>query len=161
MTLVIAAAACAGPSRSDDDYTNKAAQTAQAMGSLLETARLGADAVEKDRTIAPFTSVLMREMEGDASGVQSAFLTRQPPSATAVELRARVAPILNDATSVLADLRIAAYRTDVDALSRAAERIPAITETLGSTSMQAFAEAAGEPAGDDIFGWQLVTAVER
>ncbi len=47
------------------------------------------------------------------------------------------------------------------AIRSIAARLPPSVLDTTVASMQAFAEAAGEPAGDDIFGWQLVTVVER
>lgn len=130
VAAVLVVASCAGPSRTDEDYANKAAQTAQAMASLLETASLAADASAGGDLFPTFTSVLMSEMEDDASGVSTAFLTRQPPGEKADRIRADLAPLLEDAEAVLADLRIAAFRNQPDELARIAHEIEPVLDGL-------------------------------
>ncbi|MEO5679888.1 MAG: MarR family transcriptional regulator [Acidimicrobiales bacterium] len=104
---------------------------------------------------------------GDALGIHSSTATRLCDRLVAKKL-VRRAHRAEDRRVV--ELRLAAGgRRLVEAVtarrraairSNAARLPPSVLDSTVA-SLQAFAEAAGEPAGDDLFGWQLVTAVER
>lgn len=123
-------AGCAGSSRTDEDYRRKAANTAEAAASAVNTALLGVRAAGKDRVTGPYISVLLGEAESDLLAVQSTFETRQPPSAKADAVRDRLGRVLTDAADALADVRIAARRGAVRSLPETAEALPAVAKRL-------------------------------
>jgi hypothetical protein len=116
LALLAACASCAGASRTDRDYSLKAANTAEAVASAVNTARFGVDAAARGRAPANFLSVLLGEAEEDALGAQESFDSRQPPSARSDRLRAELDDLLAEATEVLSRLRIAVRRGDLDLL---------------------------------------------
>jgi hypothetical protein len=112
-----------GPARSFDDYEHKAKDTAETVLSSVETARLAAVASGDGDVIPPFVSVLLGDVEHDATGAQSTFDGIQPPDRSSDELRAELEPLLVRATGLLADARIAARRADLEAVARLRGRL--------------------------------------
>lgn len=117
LLAVAALAACAGPSRSDDDFKHKAANTAEAMRGLIATANIVSDAAARGDVPGPYASVTLADADDDASAVVESFDSRQPPSGAADKLRDRLDPLLTNVVSVLDDLRIAARRGDLEELA--------------------------------------------
>lgn len=119
---------CVGSSRSLGDYREKAANTAESMISTLETARLVTSAALDGDTFARYLSLVLSEAEDDAGSISEAFQTVQPPEGDESDrIRAELDALLDAATNVLADLRIAAYRDDRAALAASADRLPDLT----------------------------------
>lgn len=130
---LLAAAGCVrvvGPARTADAYEGKAVTTAEAVLSALETARLTIDVADEGRAFAPYMSVSIAEAEGGAQGAQSAFESIQPPDGRSDQLREELVGLLDEATDTLAAARIAARRTDGDALNAEAEPIQQAIDQL-------------------------------
>ena len=121
---------CVGPARTTDDYTRKASTSVEDVHSAVETARLGVDAVARDRTTGPYASVLLGQAEKQASSVQSTFDSVQPPNHDADRLRDEVDSVLTEAVSVLGDVRIAARRGDNDGITAQGPALADISKRL-------------------------------
>jgi hypothetical protein len=115
---VLALAGCAGPSRTSEDYQNKAANTVEAVISAAQTARLAVRAQIDGKATAPYLSVILGEAEDNVGSVQTTFDSVQPPDARADKLRAAVDGYLGQADQVLSALRIAVRRGQLDQLAR-------------------------------------------
>jgi hypothetical protein len=137
LTGAVLLAACVGPARSSTDYLADIVNTAEAVVSTLETARLAADAVEQHRSTGPYASLQLSEAETDATSVATAFASVQPPSPALDSARAELIAALQAATRVLGDLRLAAFRGESDLLSQAAEDIPAVRDRLRAIAREA------------------------
>jgi hypothetical protein len=127
LVTALLATGCAGPSRTDEDFRRKAANTAAAMVAVVETARVTAGAAGSGRLLAPYVAVTLSNAEDDANGIVATFDSVQPPSAAADALRAGLDAALQPAASTLAGLRIAARRGQLD-------RLPSLAEPLGELS---------------------------
>lgn len=121
LAAALATGGCAGPSRTDDDYRHKAANTAETMQGLIGTVQVAVDAASHHKVPAPYLSVTLAEADDDASATVSTFDSVQPPSDRSDQLRNRLDPLLQDTTSVLDDLRIAVRRGDIASLAKIAE----------------------------------------
>jgi hypothetical protein len=121
---------CVGPARTTDDYTRKASTSVHDVHSAVETARLGVDAVARDRTTGPYVSVLLGQAEEQATSVQSTFDSVQPPNEDADRLRDEVDGLLTQAVSVLGDVRIAARRGDTDGITGRGPALADISKRL-------------------------------
>lgn len=119
--LVAAGAACVGPSRTDDDYRRKAAESAQAMASAVETARLATELAARGRAPPPYVSVVMQESESAGHSIATGFGVVQPPTDRARRLRRDALDLFGRVNAVLGELRIAAYRGELGDLPRIAE----------------------------------------
>jgi hypothetical protein len=105
-------AACVGPSRSTADYREKAANSAEAMRSVVQTSRLVTEAALDGKAPSRYTALVLSESENDADSISDSFSTVQPPSRESDRLRERTTTLLDGTTSLLADLRIAVRRGD-------------------------------------------------
>ena len=132
--LVLASAACVGPSRTDGDFELKAGNTAKAVASALGTARLAADAASRGDATSNYVSVVFGEAEKDASAAQATFDSYQPPSAAADKLRTDLDTTLSDAIDGLAALRITARRGQLDRLSQISTQLGPVATTLEQIS---------------------------
>ncbi|MFC8269488.1 hypothetical protein ACFUIZ_27785 [Streptomyces cinereoruber] len=139
LVAVAAVAGCAGPSRTDEDYRRKAANTAEAAASAVSTARLAVEAAGRSRLTGPYVSVLLGEAETDLLAAQGTFESRQPPGETADTVRERLGPLLDEAADALAEVRIRARRGEVrelaehtEDLREAAERLEGFEEEMSS-----------------------------
>lgn len=108
---------CVGPARTSQAYSKKASSSLHDTRSAVETARLAVDATAHDRATGPYLSVLLSQAEEQATSVQSTFDSIQPPNGGADRLRDDVDGLLQQAVSVLGDLRIAARRGDRDGIT--------------------------------------------
>jgi hypothetical protein len=129
-------AACVGPARSFGAYEGKAGATANDMLSAVQTVRLAADTAARHRAFGPYLSVVINDAERDASAIQGAFDSIQPPDGSSDRLRRELDSLLAQAVSTIADLRIAVRRGELDRLAVIAEplrslagRLDAFTET--------------------------------
>src|SRR5437773_697315 len=86
LAALLAASGCAGPSRTYGDYRLKAANTAEAAASQVQTARLAVEAAAKHKATGPYLSVLLGNSEDALGSVQSAFSSVQPPDEKADNL---------------------------------------------------------------------------
>jgi hypothetical protein len=128
--LVVSTTACVSPARTDGDYALKAANTAEAVASAVGTAVVAVRLSDEGRVPARYLRVVLREAEEDASSAQSQFDAIQPPSPAADDLRARLDALLDQGTSTLADLRIAARRSELSRLAAIAATLPRLAERL-------------------------------
>jgi hypothetical protein len=121
-TLLVAVAtmvaACVGPSRSTGDYREKAANSAEAMCSAVQTARLVANAELDGNAPSRYAALVLSEAEVDADSIASSFASLQPPSRQSDDLRARTTKLLDKSATTLADLRIAVRRGDESGIAR-------------------------------------------
>jgi alkanesulfonate monooxygenase SsuD/methylene tetrahydromethanopterin reductase-like flavin-dependent oxidoreductase (luciferase family) len=120
-TLASLLCGCAGSSRTDDDYREKVANTAEAIQGLIGTVQVAVSAAARDHIPAPYLSVTLAEADDDASAVADQLDSRQPPSAAADELRDRLDELLEQTVSTLDDLRIAVRRGEIDKLAALAK----------------------------------------
>jgi alkanesulfonate monooxygenase SsuD/methylene tetrahydromethanopterin reductase-like flavin-dependent oxidoreductase (luciferase family) len=114
--IVGIAAGCAGPSRTDDDYRHKVANTAETMQGLIGTVQVALEAAARDRVPGPYLSVTLAETDDDASATVDTFDSVQPPSKTADQLRNKLDTLMQQTTSAMDDLRITVRRGDIGAL---------------------------------------------
>lgn len=128
-------AGCVSPSRTDDDYRRKAANTAQAVASSVSTVFAGAEAARDGKVFGPYLSRLVAEAEDDALSAQQSFDSVQPPSGRSDDLHDHLDQLLQDALDVLREARLAARRGDLarvaqlrDALSKSADDLDAFEE---------------------------------
>jgi ABC-type amino acid transport substrate-binding protein len=136
---LLALTACVGPSRSDADYKAKAANTAEAIASSVNTVRVGIDALRANRVQAAYLSRLVAEAEEDALSAQQAFDSVQPPSGTADDVHDRLQTIEQDALDALHAVRVAVRRGHdaeaigyADALAQSAEKLRKFEEDPGA-----------------------------
>jgi predicted small secreted protein len=108
--------ACAGPTSDLSDYRHKAANSAEAMASQVQTALLTGQLVLDRRVPLDYAATTASNVDDDASSVEQTFDSRQPPdSAAADDLRDRLDAAMTDATSSISDMRIAIRRgSDAD-----------------------------------------------
>jgi hypothetical protein len=109
-------AACAPTARTSSVYESKASKSAEAVHSAVASDLVLLRAVRRGHTLAAYVSVATSQAEDDASSAGSSFLSIQPPSAKSVELRVRLAKILNNAQDALSTARIAGRHGDDNAL---------------------------------------------
>jgi hypothetical protein len=120
LLALAAATACAGPSRTDDDFRHKAANTAETIQGVIGTAQIAVAAASENKVPGPYLSVTLAEVDDDAAAVVDTFDSVQPPSKTADKLRSRLDTLLQRTTSILDDLRIAVRRGDIASLPKIA-----------------------------------------
>ncbi|GAA2581118.1 hypothetical protein SMC26_21190 [Actinomadura fulvescens] len=101
---------CAGPSRTDADFTAKAANTAEAALSSVRTARIAAEAAAKGKAPSRYLPVVFSDQETALTSVQSTFDSVQPPSSAADGVRDRLDELLVAAIDQVARLRIESRR---------------------------------------------------
>ncbi|MGE5765165.1 MAG: hypothetical protein ACM3ZF_15225 [Mycobacterium leprae] len=99
------------------------------MVAVVETARVTAGAAGSGRLLPAYVAVALRDAEDDANGIVATFDSVQPPSAAADALRAGLDDTLQQATSRIADLRIAARRGRLD-------RLPSLARPLADVSLR-------------------------
>jgi hypothetical protein len=138
VAVVLLAGACSGPVRSSPVYESKAGQTAAVAASAVQTALLAVDAAKDDKAYGRYLTQVLVEAEEDAGSAQGTFDGIQPPDDRADELRASLDELLSDATTILADLRIAARRGRFAELPELAKPLPEVAAKLDD-----FAEAHG------------------
>ena len=119
-----------GPARTFDKYRGKAVTTAKSALSSVATVRLAARAGSRDRAFGPYLSVLISDAEASISGVQGTFDSIQPPDVRSDALRARLDTLLSRAIAILARLRIAARRSDLQGLARIAAPLGSLAAEL-------------------------------
>jgi hypothetical protein len=107
---VVSGTSCVGPSRTAEDYKNKAANTAEAVASSVQTTRFGAQAVHDKRITAAYLSRLVAEAEEDALAAQASFDSVQPPNHEADDVHDHLDELLTDALDLLRSARLAARR---------------------------------------------------
>jgi hypothetical protein len=130
LALLLLAAGCTGPVRSEGVYASKAASTARAAASAVQTAELAVQQAAAGRLFGRTLAQSLAEAASDAGDVQATFDAIQPPDGRADALRSQLDGLLAPAVSTLADLRTAARRGEVAALPRLAAPLPKLAEAL-------------------------------
>jgi hypothetical protein len=136
LAVVLVAAGCTGPVRSDGVYTSKAASSARAAASAVQTAQLAVQQAVDGKLFGRTLAQSLAEAAGDAGDVQATFDGIQPPDDRADVLRRQLDGVLTPAASTLAELRIAARRGDVAELPKLAAPLPQL-----GVKLQRFQEA--------------------
>lgn len=124
---------CVGPARTTADYEGKAAHTAQAALSELQTALLAVDTSHRRRLPQAYLETLLSESEDAFASIQATFDSIEPPNTTtADDLRAKLDPLLSSGSDGLAQLRILARRQDSAELTRLAGQLASTARQLDS-----------------------------
>lgn len=126
VVVSLIATSCVGPALRDDDYRRKAVASLEQVTSTIAGVKVALDAALDDRAFAAATAVNVRRHEDTVSWAHTAFATRQPPPGTD-DIRAAVVPVLAEASSIMADVRIAANRTDREDLREQRRRLDELT----------------------------------
>jgi hypothetical protein len=107
------------PPRTEKAYAERAAATADALRSHVQSDRLWIGALEDGRTTRQAATVAFEEAEADAHSTAARFSGWDPPAgAGADELRADLVELASAATSALSAVRIAAHRGEWEDLRR-------------------------------------------
>ncbi|MET9963411.1 hypothetical protein ABZ128_30810 [Streptomyces sp. NPDC006326] len=132
VAAAMAAAGCAGPSRTEEDYRHKAANTAEAAASAVSTAGLAVKAAGEKKATGPYLSAILGEAEKDLAGADEAFMSRQPPGPASDRVRRQVGEVLSDAADELAAVRIDARRGRIEELGAHASGLAAVLDRLNA-----------------------------
>jgi hypothetical protein len=129
--LASAVAGCVTPAPTTAAYEAKAAMSAEDAVSAVRTALLSEDTYRRGRLTAASLETVLVESEEALDSVRTTFASVQPPEAAGADaLRAELDPLLEEAGSGLADLRIAARRDRRDDLATAADELTAVADEL-------------------------------
>jgi hypothetical protein len=110
-----------GPARTLGKYRGKAATTAKAAGSDVNTVLLVARAASAGKAFGPYTALVVSYAEESVSGVQGTFDSIQPPDVLADALRSQLDDLLSDALDHVSRVRIAARRGQLAQLEEVAQ----------------------------------------
>jgi hypothetical protein len=127
---------CVGPALWYDAYEGKAGATAAQMQSAVETARFVALVASRGKALTAYVGIALTDAEQDASAIQGAFDSIQPPSPKADQLRDQLDPLLAEASSTISGMRIAARRDQLSQLREIAQPLQNL-----SNQLEKFAEA--------------------
>jgi len=118
MVVALATAAgCVAPARTFDDFEGKAVTSAESAASQTRTAILTSSVSERSRLPGPTASVIVAEAAAGATSVRDTFASIQPPDPESDALRAELLPVLEQAADLIASMRIAARRSDAQAMA--------------------------------------------
>jgi hypothetical protein len=120
-------ASCVAPDRTYEPYEADAVSTAEDAASAAQTALLAVDASTRGNVTQNYLSVVLEDAEADASGVQGTFDSIQPPGSEGDKLKDELDKLLDDAASVLEELRITVRRGEL-------EKLPDIAHPLNDTA---------------------------
>jgi len=114
-------------------YEGKAARTASAALSQVETARTAVAASQRGRLPRAYLEVVLSRAEDDFGSVQQAFDSVQPPDDPAADrIRAALDALLSDGADGLGALRIAARRQDTGELAGTAHALELVASGLST-----------------------------
>ncbi len=122
-------AACVGPALTHDAYRRKAVASLEQVHATIAGTSIALEAAVAGRSFSPATAVNVRQHEETVSWVHTAFATRQPPPGTG-RIRAAVVPVLSDAAALLAEIRIAANRSDDAQLRRQRSQLDELSDRV-------------------------------
>lgn len=128
--LCVLLAGCVGPARVESDYRADVSNTAKTTRSAVESAALTVRAIAEGRAAAPYAARRLTEDEQEAHAALTAFGSVQPPGEEMDRLRSEVLEVVQRSSTVLAQLRIAAFRDDRQAVLTAAEPLQHLAEEL-------------------------------
>lgn len=123
VVLTSVTSACVGPSRSTADYERKVANSAEAVVSAVESAKMTADVAQDGRAPAPYVSLRLSESEEAVASVETALGAVQPPERKLDDLRSETLTVIGDVSDVLEELRVASYRGELDRLPEIATQL--------------------------------------
>jgi hypothetical protein len=127
---------CVAPASSTSDYLGKAGHTAADALSQLETARLAVETADRGNMLHTTLKVVLSQAEDSFSSIQATFDSIQPPdSADADKARSRLDQILSTGADGMAQMRIAARRSDTVQLDATATDLATV-----STRLQEFSD---------------------
>ena len=124
------------PPRGPEAYRESAETAIEKLRSRAETARLWVEQLDRDRVHRAAVEVSLEEAEAGANSALAQFEGYDPPRRLE-PLRAEVATVGNEVTTVLADLRIAARQDRWAELPRLAEPLPELSSRLEELSRKA------------------------
>jgi hypothetical protein len=134
LTLVatlLAGTACVGPAPTTSVYQGKAGHTAEDALSQLETARLAVETAHRGNMLHASLEVVLTEAEDAYSSIQATFDSIQPPDSAAADgVRDKLDKILSDGADGLAQLRIAARRSDTAELDSTSAELGTVSRQL-------------------------------
>ena len=130
LAAALAVAACVGPSRTDEDFRHKAANTAESVQGVIGTVKIAVGAAAHGHVPAPYLSVVIAAADDDASSIADTFDSVQPPGDTADELRSRLDDVLQQVVSTLDDLRVAVRRGQLRRLPELAQPLQQLNRRL-------------------------------
>ena len=133
LTLGLGVTACTGPARSTSSYEDKAVDTADEVVSASRTVTLAAQVGDDGRSFATTIAVTIADAEIDAETARDAFASIQPPDETSDQVRTTLLPMVQQACDTIADVRIAARRSDAS-LSQVAAPLEQIANQLEAFS---------------------------
>jgi hypothetical protein len=120
----LAAAGCVAPAPTVSAYEGKAAKTAQAALSAVETARLAAETATAGKLPGPTLETVLTESEDAYSSVQQTFDSVEPPDdPRADQIRTALDELLTAGAAGLQQLRIQARRGQRDRLAATARSL--------------------------------------
>src|SRR3954469_8379285 len=131
--LILAATACTGPARTTSEYQAKSVDTADEVVSASRTVLLVARLGDEERSFATTIAVTVTDAESDADTARDAFTSIQPPDAESDQLRAALLPTVEQACDVIAEVRIAARRSE-GGLSQIAAPLEQLADQLDAFS---------------------------
>jgi hypothetical protein len=122
---------CVTPAPTTSAYESKAAMTAEAAVSAARTALLATQAYADGKLQATYLEPTLVDAEDTIGAVSSTFTSIQPPAtAAADDLRGQLQPLLDDASSAITEMRIAARRGSTAALTAAAGELATAADDL-------------------------------
>jgi hypothetical protein len=122
---------CVTPAPSTSAYESKAGMTADAVVSEVRTALVATDSYLQGRMTAAYLETLLVDAEESVGSVHDTFDSVQPPGATGADsLRDTLDPLLEDASSGVTELRIAARRDRKDDLRTTAGDLSGVADEL-------------------------------
>lgn len=131
IALVAAALAyVSAPPRGLDGYRERAAATAETLGSQVETALLWSATYGEGKATEAATLVGLEEAEEDADTAAAQFEAYEPPSG-GLPYRSDLAALSGAVTDALAQLRIAAQQERWSELPRLSAPLPGLSSRLG------------------------------
>jgi len=119
-----------GPARTYDDFERKARTTAEDSLSAVETVRLLAEVSASGDAFGPYLSVSVSEQEDTLAGIEGDFASIQPPGPRSDALRDELTPILDAASTHVADVRVAIRRGNLRAADSVAAPLSADADAL-------------------------------
>lgn len=107
-----------------------AANTAEAVRSAVETARLVVDASASGRAPSRYVLLMLGEAEDGLTSISTSLEIVQPPSQESARLREAISSTLTAARSTAGTLRVRAQAGRLEELPALAEPPPAISSKL-------------------------------
>lgn len=133
LAAALAVAGCVAPAPTAGAYRSKAARTASAALSEVETARLAVAANRAGRMPRAYLEVLVSGAEEAFGSVQQTFDSVQPPDDPAADaVRDALDKLLADGADGLGALRIATRRADHSAMDKAAADLATVANGLST-----------------------------